>query len=103
MVSADNQAGIQEPHALQVVLAKRTYVLPWAQFLYAEGSDDEVRLSFTTHEILVKGSNLNSLIAALAVHGISRLKEPAGPDRFMRVTGPFIREIYVEKVELERA
>ena len=50
--------------ALQVVLLKQTYVLPWSQFLYAEGGNDEVRLIFSTHDVLVKGSDLNPLLAA---------------------------------------
>ena len=27
----------ERPSALEVILLKRTYVLPWTQFLYAEG------------------------------------------------------------------
>jgi hypothetical protein len=42
-------------------IAERSYVLPWSQFLYAEGGDDEVRLAFTTHDVLVNGSQLGSL------------------------------------------
>lgn len=32
---------LDHPLALEVVLLKRTYVLPWSQFLYAEGDNDE--------------------------------------------------------------
>jgi hypothetical protein len=45
----------ERPACLVVILLKRTYVLPWSQFLYAEGGDDEVRLAFTTHDVLVNG------------------------------------------------
>src|SRR5438552_4128361 len=31
-------------NSLELVLIGRTYVLPWIQFLYAEGGEDEVRL-----------------------------------------------------------
>jgi hypothetical protein len=51
---------------LEVVLLKRTYVFPWSQFLYAEGGNDEIRLTFSTHDVLVKGSNLDSLMASIA-------------------------------------
>ena len=36
----------RRPAGLRVVLPKRTYVLPWAQFLYAEGAPDTVRAMF---------------------------------------------------------
>src|SRR5215471_12767671 len=52
--------------ALEVVLLERTYVLPWTQFLYAEGGDDEVRLVFATHDVLAKGTGLQAFLADLA-------------------------------------
>ena len=94
---------LDHPLALEVMLLKRTYVLPWSQFLYAEGDNDEIRLTFSTHDVLVKGSDLNSLIAVLAANGIARLQEPARSDRMLAVTGPFIREISVEKIDQHRA
>jgi hypothetical protein len=56
MASAGNQRGWRigrerSQIALEVVLLDRMYVLPWAQFLYAEGGDDEVRLVFATHDV----------------------------------------------------
>jgi hypothetical protein len=46
--SAGEQRGwMTEHHAtpgLQVVLLKKTYVFPWSQFLYAEGTAEEVRV-----------------------------------------------------------
>jgi hypothetical protein len=106
MVSADNPTwSLAHEHslALEVILLKRTYVLPWSQFLYAEGGNDEVRVAFTTHDILLKGGNLGPLVAALASHAVKRLQEPARPDRFWNGTGPFIREISVERIEPDRA
>ena len=38
----------ERPAALEIILLKRTYVLPWAQFLYAEGDNDEVRIALHT-------------------------------------------------------
>ena len=43
------------PAALEITLLKRTYVLPWHQFLYAEGGDDEVRAVFAMHEVSDQG------------------------------------------------
>jgi len=66
---------------LEIVLPKRTYVLPWHQFLYAEGGDDEIRVAFTTHDVLIKGSGLNSLLVELAAQRIVRLEQPVRADR----------------------
>jgi hypothetical protein len=102
-VSAYDQTRIvttlDHPLALEVVLLKRTYILPWSQFLYAEGGNDEIRLTFSTHDILVKGSNLNSLMAAIAANGIARLEEPTRLDRMLAGASPFIREISVKKID----
>lgn len=102
-VSADDRTlranALGHPLALQIVLLKHTYVLPWAQFLFAEGGNDEIRLTFATHDVLVKGSNLNALLASISAQGIAHIQEPARPDRFATGTGPFIREIIVEKTE----
>ena len=99
MASADDL--LNNPLALQVVLLKRTYVLPWSQFLYAEGGNDEVRLTYATHDVLIKGSNLEPLLAAIAGHGLSRIQESTRPDRFVSPAGPNIREITVERIEQE--
>lgn len=61
---------------LEIVLLKSTYVLPWSQFLYAEGTSDEVRAVFTTHDIWVKGSGLASLPSDFAVQQISVCQSP---------------------------
>jgi len=84
------------------VLLKRTYVLPWAQFLYAEGEADEVRLVFAAHDLIVRGSGLESLLADLAEQRLALLREPSRPDRFSPAGGRFIREIVVQKVEADR-
>jgi hypothetical protein len=94
---------LDRPLALQVILLERTYVLPWSQFLYAEGGNDEVRLIFATHDVLVKGSNLNALLAAISAHGLALVQEPARPDKFSAGAGPFIREIAVKRIEQDQA
>lgn len=83
---------------LEIVLPKRTYVLPWNQFLYAEGGDDEIRLAFATHDVLVKGSGLNSLLVDLAAQRIARLEQPVRADR-LTGGGRSIREVSVVRVE----
>jgi len=84
---------------LEVILLKQVIVLPWNQFLYAEGGDDEVRAVFTTHDVVAKGSGLASLLSDLAAQQVTRLKEPTRADRFANTTGARITELHVRKAE----
>jgi hypothetical protein len=65
---------------------------------FAEGSDDEVQIAFTTHDVLVKGEGLHLLLADLAAQSVSHLKEAIRADRFQHGIRSFIREISVTKV-----
>lgn len=85
-------------HSLEIVLHRATYVLPWSQFLYAEGGEDEVRLVFATHDIAVKGSGLGALLSDVAGHRLAGLVEPNNPDRFLSRGEPSVREVTVRKV-----
>jgi hypothetical protein len=96
-----SSAAFDPPLTLAVVLLKRTYVLPWSQFLYAECGDNEIRLIFAVHNITVKGASLNGLVDDIARLRIAQLCEPIRADRFPTERGPFIREITVEKVDHE--
>src|SRR5436190_745959 len=89
----------QRPSALEVILLKRTYVLPWTQFLYAEGGEDEVRLAFATHDVVVNGSHLDSLLADLSAQNVSLLREPARAERFRHESGSQTTGVSVRKVE----
>jgi hypothetical protein len=100
MASADNERpwrfgreGTQ--NSLELVLIGRTYVLPWAQFLYAEGGEDEVRLVFATHDVVVRGAGLHMLLADIASHRLVGLNEPRRAERFTSTTGMSIRELIV--------
>ena len=85
--------------ALEVVLLHRTYLLPWAQLLYAEGGEDEVRLVFATHEVLVRGVGLAALLADLAAQRLVGLDEPTRADRFGGCPTRYVRELSVQKVD----
>ena len=87
------------PACLLVILLKRTYVLPWSQLVYAEGDDDQVRLAFTTHDVLVNGSQLDSLLADLSGHRVSLLREPVRAEKFRHDAGSQITGVSVQKVE----
>ena len=84
---------------LEVILLKQVIVLPWNQFLYAEGGDGEVRAVFTTHDVIAKGSGLAPLLSDLAAQQVTRLKEPPRAERFIHPTGTRITELYVRKAE----
>ncbi len=84
---------------LEVVLLKRTFVLPWSQFLFAEGGNEEVRLAFSTHDVVVTGSRLEKLLEDLSARRLSRLQEPGRADRFGSTFGLQIASISVKKVD----
>ncbi len=89
----------ERPASVEIRLLKRTFVLPWSQFLYAEGNSDEIQVFFATHEVVVRGGSLGALITDLSDHRVSLLPEPVRADRFS--TGPKTRitSISVRKVE----
>ena len=57
-----------QPPALEIVLLRQTVILSWNQFVYAEGGDDEVRIAFASHDVVVKGAGLGPLLRAIAAH-----------------------------------
>ncbi len=84
---------------LEVVLLKRTFVLPWSQFLFAEAGNEEIRLAFSTHDVVVTGSRLEKLLEDLSARRLSRLQEPGRADRFGSTLGLQIASISVKKVD----
>jgi hypothetical protein len=85
--------------ALEIVLLKHTYVLPWNQFLYADGTTDEVRIAFATHDVVVKGAGLEMLLPDLAHQRVVQLLEPTRTEQFQRTGQPLIREISVVRID----
>lgn len=87
------------PVSVEIRFPKCSLVLPWSQFLYAEGGDDEIRLSFATHEVVVKGAGLGALLEDLSGQRVSLLRESVRANRFGSDPGPRIMSISVRKVE----
>lgn len=87
------------PAGVEIRLLKRTHVLPWSQFVYAEGSSAEIQVYFATHEIAVGGSGLEKLLSDLTNQRVSLLREPVRADRFGTEHAPRITSISVRKVE----
>jgi hypothetical protein len=84
--------------ALEVSLLDRTYVLPWNQFLYAEGGDDQVHLVFATHDVLIRGRGLNLLMTDAAAQRLAGLAEAPRAERFGSTAVACVRELSVQKV-----
>jgi len=104
MASAGSQRnwriGREHSHvALEVVLLDRTYLLPWAQFLYAEGGDDEVRLVFATHDVVARGSGLSALLTDVAARRLVAIDEPGRAEKFGGGTDRCVLELTVRRVE----
>ena len=90
-----------QPVALEIVLLRRTVILSWNQFVYAEGGDDEVRIAFASHDVVVKGAGLDPLLRAIATNRVALIRESERSERFPDLVGRFIREIVVRKIEVE--
>jgi hypothetical protein len=84
---------------LRIQLARRTYVFPWSQFLFAEGDADEIRLAFSTHDIQITGGRLDALLPDIVAQRVTLLREPMRADSFAPEAAPRITGIAVRKVE----
>jgi hypothetical protein len=89
----------RRPYGLRVVLPKRTYVLPWAQFLYAEGAPDTVRAVFSMHDVIVTGCGLEALLADFAAQAVTLLQQPLRADTFLPASGPRVSTVAVRRIE----
>jgi hypothetical protein len=89
----------RRPYGLRVVLPKRTYVLPWAQFLYAEGASDTVRAVFTMHDVVVTGCGLDALLADVAAQVVTVLQQPPRGEHFAPAPGPRVLAVEVRRIE----
>jgi len=84
---------------LQIRLIKRTYVFPWSQFLFAEGDADEIRMTFSTHDVVISGGKLDTLLMEITSQRVIFLKEPVRAEYFTSFSEPQITRISIKKVE----
>jgi hypothetical protein len=89
----------QRVSGLMVVLLKQTYVLPWSQFLYAEGTADQLRAVFTTHDLQMTGAGLTSLLSDFAAQHLTEIREPARAEKFGSAAEPRITTLTVIAAE----
>ena len=83
--------------SLVVELRQKSYVLPWSLFLYAEGTDAEVRAVFHTHVVVVQGAGLTSLLSDFAEQIVSELIEPERMAKFTQGAGPYLTKVSVSE------
>jgi hypothetical protein len=91
----------QQPPALEIVLLKQAVILSWNQFVYAEGGNDELRIAFASHDVIVKGTGLDPLLAAIASHQVASIRESVRSERFPGPAARFIREIVIRKIDID--
>ena len=100
--SSDTPWGVdreRRPYGVRVVLPKRTYVLPWAQFLYAEGAPDAVRAVFSMHDVVVTGCGLDALMGDLAAQTVTVIRQPARAEALSPTSGPRVIGVEVRRIE----
>ena len=86
---------------LEVVLAEQTLILSWNQFVYAEGRDDEVRIAFASHDVIVRGAGLSMLLRVIPGHHVASIREAARWERFSTAETRCIRQIEIRRVNAE--
>jgi hypothetical protein len=87
------------PAGVEIRLLKDTLVLPWNQFLYAEGGNEKIRIAFSTHDIMVTGHGLGAMLADLLAQRVSTMREPSRAERFHPAPAPCITSISIKRVE----
>jgi len=87
------------PAGMEIRLMKQRVVLPWSQFLYADGTNEKIQIAFSTHDIEISGYALGSLLEVLAEQRVSVLQEPVRAERFSTDPGPRITSISIRRVE----
>jgi hypothetical protein len=93
-----------KPVSLLVQLRRSTHILPWFRFVYAEGDNSQVKITFTSHLVTVNGFGLAALLVALAAQKVVRLVQPSENEAKFGVrgegssksAGPGISDITVE-------
>ena len=74
-------------------------MLPWTQFLYAEGAADTVRAVFSMHDVVVTGCGLDVLLADFAAQVVTVLQQPPRAEHFAAAPGPRVFAVEVRRIE----
>ena len=84
---------------LEIRLAKRTVVFPWSQFVFAEGGNDEIRMAFSTHDVVITGERLDRLLPEITAQKINLLEVAGRAESFGSKFGPQITDISITKCD----
>ena len=87
------------PPTLEIAGLKQTVILSWNQFVYAEGAEDEIRIAFASHDVVVRGAGLDRLLNAIAAHRVVSIRQSMRAELFTDKATRFISEIEVRKIE----
>jgi hypothetical protein len=105
VVSGDNFPWVvssDHPTAtLEILLQTQTVILSWHQFVCAEGDNEQLRIAFASHDLVINGAGLSPLLPAIASHRLVSLRESLRSERFSGQAGRFIHEIVVRRIESE--
>ena len=79
-------------------------LLPFDHFIFAEchteGQEQQLRLVFASHEVVVRGHSLRRIETAMQRMELSHLACRGGSNRSLLADGqPFVREISVQEVK----
>jgi hypothetical protein len=102
-VDAENkgwQTDERSSPGIHIKLLKQNFVFPWTQLVYAEGTEAEVRIAFTTHDVTAKGQGLSSLLEDVATQRLTHLREPARTEKFTPASRPHITGLFVSRVSI---
>lgn len=78
----------KRPASLVIQLRRKTYVLPWFRFAYAEADGQTGALiAFASHMVNLEGWGLSSLMAGVAGHRVVRIIEPTESEAKFGVRG----------------
>jgi hypothetical protein len=94
------QADDRTSPGIHIRLLKQGFVFPWSQLVYAEGTEAELRIAFTTHDVIVRGHGLSSLLEDVATQRLTHLREPARTDKFTPASRPHITGLFISRVNI---
>jgi hypothetical protein len=84
---------------LEILLQTQTVVLSWHQFVCGEGNSEELRITFASHDLVIRGVGLDALLPVIASHRVVSLRESLRSECFSGQAGRFIDEIVVRRIE----
>ena len=73
----------EAPYCLRVE-SRTNWAFPYAQILHAEGKDESLTVTLTTHDIVIAGTGLRVLLDGIAQHRIAAIRAGDSPGTQIR-------------------